>query len=197
MFSKHGVLFEQSARPKSDLYIELLALINSKRVELLDNNKAINQLCGLERRVFRGGRDSVDHAPNQHDDLANVIAGCCALSNQHGGYTLLPFDPNYVDPDATPQPPAAQPDAARFYGTSEWWRATPAAQQPITSSSANDRMKSLYGGFEFAAKYGVPPAMKPMKEHPTLSQLHREALTALLTMSAIMAGAAIYVWWLS
>ena len=30
---------------------------------------------GLERRTSRGGRDSIDHGPQGHDDLANVVAG--------------------------------------------------------------------------------------------------------------------------
>jgi hypothetical protein len=30
---------------------------------------------GLERRTSRGGRDSIDHAPGSHDDLANAAAG--------------------------------------------------------------------------------------------------------------------------
>jgi hypothetical protein len=34
-----------------------------------------NQICGLERRTARGGRDSIDHAPGAHDDIANAAAG--------------------------------------------------------------------------------------------------------------------------
>jgi hypothetical protein len=34
-----------------------------------------NQLVGLERRTTRAGRDSIDHAPSGHDDLANAVAG--------------------------------------------------------------------------------------------------------------------------
>lgn len=71
----HGVKVTPSARPKSDIYRDLLPLLNSQRVELLDNNKLIEQLAGLERRVARGGRDSIDHAPGGHDDLINSAAG--------------------------------------------------------------------------------------------------------------------------
>jgi hypothetical protein len=35
----------------------------------------IAQFLGLERRTARGGKDSIDHAPQSHDDLANVAAG--------------------------------------------------------------------------------------------------------------------------
>jgi hypothetical protein len=39
-----------------------------------------------ERRTARGGRDSIDHAPNAHDDLANSVAGVVAAlaSSAHG-----------------------------------------------------------------------------------------------------------------
>jgi hypothetical protein len=74
-FKERGIVFEQSARPKSDLYADLLPLINARRVELLDNRRLVAQLVGLERRTSRAGRDSVDHAPGGHDDCANAVAG--------------------------------------------------------------------------------------------------------------------------
>ena len=52
-----------------------LPLINSGRVELLDHPRLVAQLCGLERRTAWGGRDSIDHGPGGHDDLANAVAG--------------------------------------------------------------------------------------------------------------------------
>lgn len=74
-FREHGITFEQSARPKSDLYHDLLPLLNAKRVELLENTRLAAQLVGLERRTARSGRDSIDHTPGGHDDLANAVAG--------------------------------------------------------------------------------------------------------------------------
>ena len=74
-FRNHGIDYEPSERPKSDLYREALPLLNSRRVELLDHPRMIGQLCALERRTARGGRDSIDHPPGLHDDLANVAAG--------------------------------------------------------------------------------------------------------------------------
>ena len=41
--------------------------------------RLINQLCGLERRTSRAGKDSITHAPGAHDDVANAAAG--ALTN--------------------------------------------------------------------------------------------------------------------
>jgi hypothetical protein len=74
-FRKHGVWCRPADKAKSDLYRELLPGINARRVELLDDPKLVAQLVGLERRVGRGGRDSIDHPPGMHDDVANAVAG--------------------------------------------------------------------------------------------------------------------------
>ena len=85
-FRAHGIVYDASAKPKSDLYRDLLPTINSGRVALLDHPRLINQLIGLERRAARGGRDSIDHAPGGHDDLANVVAGVIVSFGAVGAY---------------------------------------------------------------------------------------------------------------
>jgi hypothetical protein len=82
-FRKHGITVEPSAEPKSDIYRELLPLLNGRRCLLLDHPRLVAQLCGLERRVSRGGKDSIDHAPSPsaHDDVANAVAGALLLAN--------------------------------------------------------------------------------------------------------------------
>ena len=74
-FREHGVHYEPSAQPKSDLYANLLPLMNAKRVELLDHPRLAAQLVGLERRTARSGKDSIDHGPGAHDDICNAAAG--------------------------------------------------------------------------------------------------------------------------
>jgi hypothetical protein len=74
-FARMGIAYEGSARPKSDLYLDFLPLVTSRRIELLDNPRQTAQLIGLERRTARGGRDSIDHMRGAHDDLANACAG--------------------------------------------------------------------------------------------------------------------------
>ena len=78
-FRKHGIKYEPATKPKSDLYRDLLPLLNSERADLLDNDRLVVQLVGLERRAARGGRDSIDHAPGTSDDLANAVAGVIAV----------------------------------------------------------------------------------------------------------------------
>jgi hypothetical protein len=41
----------------------------------------VSQFVGLERRTSRGGRDSIDHAPGGHDDVANAVAGAAWLAS--------------------------------------------------------------------------------------------------------------------
>jgi hypothetical protein len=74
-FRKAGVQYLISDKAKSDLYRDLLPLMNSRKVELLDIPRLASQLCGLERRTARGGRDSIDHGPGAHDDIVNSAAG--------------------------------------------------------------------------------------------------------------------------
>ena len=83
---EHGITYDPADKPKSDLYRDLLPAINSRTVDLLDSDRLLNQLVGLERRTARGGRDSIDHAPGGHDDLANAVAGVVAMLAKPRGY---------------------------------------------------------------------------------------------------------------
>jgi hypothetical protein len=74
-FRHHDIEYATSEKNKSELYQAPSPLINSGRCELLDQPRIIGQICSLERRTARSGRDSIDHPPGQHDDLANVVAG--------------------------------------------------------------------------------------------------------------------------
>jgi hypothetical protein len=79
-FERRGITYRVSEKSNSDLYREALPLLNSRRVELLDIPRLHAQLGALERRTARGGRDSIDHAPNAHDDLINAAAGALVIA---------------------------------------------------------------------------------------------------------------------
>jgi hypothetical protein len=53
----------------------MLPALNAKRAELLNHPRLVSQLCGLERKVARSGKDSIHHAPGARDDVANSVAG--------------------------------------------------------------------------------------------------------------------------
>ena len=73
--------YSLSKQSKSDIYRDTLPLLNSRRVQLLDHPRLVSQLCGLERRTARGGRDSIDHPPNSHDDICNSVCGALLLAS--------------------------------------------------------------------------------------------------------------------
>ena len=80
-FRRHGVDYQLSEASKSDIYRDALPLFNAGRAQLLDVKRLINQLCSLERRTARGGRDRIDHPqhPGAHDDLANSVCGAFVM----------------------------------------------------------------------------------------------------------------------
>ena len=79
-FRTHGIQYDVAEQPKSDILRDCLPLFNSQRIELLDSSRLIAQFVGLERRTSRSGKDSIDHAPGAHDDLANAVAGALVLA---------------------------------------------------------------------------------------------------------------------
>ena len=81
-FNTHGINYRVADMSKSDFYLAFLPLLNSGRVDLLDNKKLVAQHCTLERRTARGGKDSVDHPSNAHDDVANSVAGAAVTAIQ-------------------------------------------------------------------------------------------------------------------
>jgi hypothetical protein len=103
-FRKHSITYEPADKSKSDLYVDLLPLLNSAKIDLLDHPRAIGQLIGLERRAGRSGKDSIDHGPGGQDDIANVIAGAawvCLNDKYHGFDWSLRWVSDENDPDGT------------------------------------------------------------------------------------------------
>jgi hypothetical protein len=80
LFRKNGISYECSEKPKSDLFRDLLPMLNSARIVLPKSDRLVSQLCQLERRVARSGKDSITHPDGQHDDVANAVAGAASLS---------------------------------------------------------------------------------------------------------------------
>ena len=79
-FHVHGKIYQISDKVKSDIYQALLPILNSNNAELFELPRMFSQFLGLERRTARGGRDSIDHAPGGHDDIANAVGGALVLA---------------------------------------------------------------------------------------------------------------------
>lgn len=82
-FKVHGIAYEPAEKSKSELYCELLPVLNSGRCDLLDHARLKAQLLGLERRTSRSGKDTIDHMPGGHDDVANAVAGAILMALAH------------------------------------------------------------------------------------------------------------------
>jgi hypothetical protein len=106
-----GIGYELAEKHTSQLYLDpFLGMLNAGKLDLPNHERAINQICSLERSALRSGRDQISHPPRSHDDIANAIAGAVDLARGHSGYTLEPFQPGYVDRDTAPTPPVPEAD---------------------------------------------------------------------------------------
>jgi hypothetical protein len=88
-FRVHEIEYRVADKVKSELYLLLLPLLNSNRIELLDNQRLINQLTGLERRTSRAGKDTIDHVPGGQDDVGNAVAGAAVVAAQAAAHPEL------------------------------------------------------------------------------------------------------------
>ena len=74
-FRQSGIVYKNSERDRSKIYLDVLPLFASGRVRLIDNRRLVHQFAGLERRVSRSGVERVDHGPQGFDDLSNSASG--------------------------------------------------------------------------------------------------------------------------
>jgi hypothetical protein len=108
-FLKHGIAYEPCPTRKSDLYRDVLPLLNSGKVRLLDHIRMRSQFVNLERRTARGGKDSIDHVDGAKDDIANAVAGAVlAVTAKRPtmsiGYGILPGPVVWHEVGEEPEP---------------------------------------------------------------------------------------------
>src|SRR5262245_34301931 len=131
-FRKRGVDYKLAELTKSDFYRDALAQFNSGRIMLPRSDRLIGQIVGLERRVSRVGKDSIDHAPGGHDDLANCVCGVAAMTRTVG-YVL---DSAWISLDDEPKPavPGWQRAGFSSQAEAEAYKARYRAQHGPTAS---------------------------------------------------------------
>ena len=78
-FRRAGLRYRVSGKDKSAIYGIALSVIMAGRAVLPDDPVLIRQLIGLERHTSRGGKDTIDHSRQSHDDVANAVCGLLAL----------------------------------------------------------------------------------------------------------------------
>lgn len=74
LYAEAGLTLVSADVTRSEAYLRLLPLLTTGRIELPPDPVLRTELLGLERRVGRNGKDSVDHRPGAHDDVANAVA---------------------------------------------------------------------------------------------------------------------------
>lgn len=92
-FRRHGIEMLPAAKNTSELYAELLPPLNSGLVRLVDNKRAVAQISALERRTGRIGKDRISHPPQQHDDVAAVVAGAVFQALQRSDLPMTIIGP--------------------------------------------------------------------------------------------------------
>ena len=92
-FRRHQISFFWSKKVKSEIYRDFLPILNSGQAELLDNPTLKAQFLALDRNVARGGRETIDHVPGGHDDVANAVAGACEEAKRVGAKMKQPARP--------------------------------------------------------------------------------------------------------
>jgi hypothetical protein len=135
----------------SENYLAALSSFLAKRVRLLDNLTARNQLTSLERRPGSGDRESVDHPKHAgaHDDVAAAICGAIVMAqraarlagpNIHmpifaGSPRSIPGQGHGVGAGEMPLPAAAPAAPASYnYETERGWRDHVLPDGSITST---------------------------------------------------------------
>ena len=85
----NGITCRPAKKTASELLRDMLPLLNSGRLELLDHPRTVAQLLALERRTSSSGRELISHPPRGFDDLIVSVAGVSDLVSGTGLGTLV------------------------------------------------------------------------------------------------------------
>jgi hypothetical protein len=93
LFSRHSISYRVADKSASELYTEMLPLLNGGRITLPRNDTLVDQLVGLQRRVTAAGRELISHGSRKtdHDDVSNVAAGAAWLQSERHRTPMAAF----------------------------------------------------------------------------------------------------------
>jgi hypothetical protein len=91
-WQRQGITYVRSSLTKSQIYLESLPLFTRGLVRLPDHPTLLRELRLLERRANVGGKETIDHGKNGHDDCANVVCGVLRMLGDYNGYNILNFE---------------------------------------------------------------------------------------------------------
>lgn len=92
LWQRYGIKRLDPPGNKSDIFLQLLPLVNSGKVSLLDDPALIREARGMERRTSPSGRDRVDHRRGGHDDRVNAAAIALVICAVRSGCQVVWVD---------------------------------------------------------------------------------------------------------
>jgi hypothetical protein len=95
-------------------------MLNARKIDIPRNERAVNQICSLERSVQRSGRDQISHPTHGRDDVANAIAGAVDVA---ANFVLFDQTWSWVDGVGIGQAETDEQRRARQKKESEDWYA--------------------------------------------------------------------------
>jgi hypothetical protein len=141
---KAGIGYDLSEKSASELYVDpFLPMLNAGKIDLPKHDRAVTQICQLERSIVRSGREQITHPTRGHDDISNAIALAVDLAMNTSGYDLQYSGWN---PDAD-KPPAAKQEIKRpeEVGYNNWWQCVPRSEPTY---SADEQLRRIYKGLK-------------------------------------------------
>jgi hypothetical protein len=172
-FRANGIRYEPSELDRSGIYLELLPLVNSGRVRLLDLPELLREFRGLERRRGTAGRDRVDHGPRGHDDQANAVAGVLTLlGHTTGGANLIEYYRRLNEKFRQEAVVAAQPrkpvvTVGDLMAAESAARSVDAMQLDVAPARVVKPSSSFYEAAELQGRSGVPEPVGAPKPAPS------------------------------
>jgi hypothetical protein len=133
---KAGLGFELAKKHKSELYADpFLGMLNAGEIDLPKHDRAISQICSLERSLLRSGREQISHPSGGHDDIANSIAGVVDLILNTSTLRYDVFDPLFVDEDRRePQPAESETPFSGNPCNGDWYKWRPPPRPPLPTA---------------------------------------------------------------
>jgi hypothetical protein len=146
----------QNLENQTDMAQTLYDLFRTERFCIssqFNNTSALRET--ITRTVFEERTNGLRLAKHQSikTDLTTALALACLAAQQRSGksgYRLDVFDENFVDEDAKPAPP--EPEPAPLTADANWWRGV---QRAASTSSADDRLRSMYDSLNNAIQWGL------------------------------------------
>jgi hypothetical protein len=87
-FQRRSAQYLPPGYDRTELYLNVLPLLSSARLRLVDHRRTLSQFMSLERTALPAGREKIDHPRGARDDCSNAAAGACVLAAAGARFNL-------------------------------------------------------------------------------------------------------------